>query len=122
MVWLSKRQSGEHYEALAEQYLIRQGLSPIERNFHSKSGELDLIMQEGSTIVFVEVRYRSNQHYGHAAETVTQSKMHKLIKTANVWLMKQGKSAHTTDFRFDLVAMHQQGKQIEWIKNAITQG
>lgn len=122
MVWLSKRQSGEHYETLAEQYLIRQGLSSIERNFHSKGGELDLIMQEGTTIVFIEVRYRSNQHYGHAAETVTQSKMHKLIKTANVWLMEQGKSAHTTDFRFDLVALHQQGKQIEWIKNAITQG
>ncbi|USD32003.1 MULTISPECIES: YraN family protein [Vibrio] len=122
MAWLNKRQSGEHYEALAEQYLIRQGLSLIGKNFHSKGGELDLIMLDGSTIVFIEVRYRSNQRYGHAAETVTPCKMNKLIHAANTWLMKQGKSVHTTDFRFDLVAMHQQGKQIDWIKNAITQG
>ena len=122
MAWLNRRHSGKHYEALAEQYLVRQGLSSIGRNFHSKGGELDLIMLEGSTVVFVEVCYRASQHYGHAAETVTPSKINKLINTANVWLMKQGKSVHTTDFRFDLVAMHQQGKQIEWIKNAITQG
>ncbi|GLT18523.1 UPF0102 protein [Vibrio zhanjiangensis] len=122
MVTLTKRQSGEHYEALAEQYLVRQGLVTIEKNFHVKGGELDLIMQDSSSIVFIEVRYRSNQHYGHAAETVTQTKMLKLVKAANVWLMKQGKSVHTTDFRFDLIAIHQQGQQIEWIKNAITQG
>ena len=119
---LNKRQSGEHYESLAEQYLVRQGLTSIERNFHAKGGELDLIMQDGASIVFVEVRYRSSQYFGHAAETVNQSKVLKLIKAANVWLMKQGKSVHTTDFRFDLIAIHQHGQQIEWIKNAITQG
>ena len=79
-------------------------------------------MQDGQSIVFVEVRYRKNQNYGHAAETVTFTKQQRLIKAANLWLLKQGLSIHSTDIRFDLVAIHQNGKQVEWIKNAITQG
>tara|TARA_Y100001956_G_scaffold82350_1_gene102899 strand:+ start:3016 stop:3381 length:366 start_codon:yes stop_codon:yes gene_type:complete len=118
----SKRSTGQQYEAAAEKYLISCGLSLIERNFHAKGGEIDLIMRNGSTIVFVEVRYRTQQTFGHAAETVTRNKIQKLIKTANVWLMKKGLSVYSTDFRFDLVAIHQHGKQVEWIKNAITQG
>ncbi|WP_432715641.1 YraN family protein [Vibrio sinaloensis] len=116
------RAQGEHYEAAAEKYLISCGLSPIERNFTVKGGEIDLIMRDGHTIVFVEVRYRRSQSFGHAAETVTRSKINKLIKAANLWLLKQGLSVYSSDFRFDLVAIHQHGDQVEWIKNAITQG
>lgn len=118
----NKRAKGQHFEAAAEKHLSACGLRLIERNFLTKSGELDLIMRDNSTIVFVEVRYRDNQNYGHAAETVTYRKMQKLQKAANLWLMKQGMSIYSTDFRFDVVAIHQQGHQIEWIKNAITQG
>ena len=118
----NKRAQGQYYEVAAENYLIRCGLTPIERNFVIKGGELDLIMQEGNTIVFVEVRYRKNQAYGHAAETVTANKMKTLIKTATVWLSKRGLSVYATDFRFDLIAIHQQGQHIEWLKNIITQG
>lgn len=118
----NSRAQGEYYEVAAEKHLICCGLSPIERNFSVKGGEIDLIMRDGHTIVFVEVRYRNSQAYGHAAETVTWNKMQKLIKAANLWLLKQGLSVYSTDFRFDLIAIHQQGKQIEWIKNAITQG
>jgi putative endonuclease len=118
----TKRATGQQYEAAAEKYLSSCGLSLIERNFLAKGGEIDLIMRDGNAIVFVEVRYRNSQTYGHAAETVTRSKINKLIKTANVWLMKNGLSVYSTEFRFDLVAIHHQGAQIEWIKNAITQG
>ena len=119
---LNRRSKGQHYEAVAERYLTSCGFQAIERNFTAKSGEIDLIMRDGDSIVFVEVRYRNNQNYGHAAETVTRSKATKLIRAANVWLMKNGLSIHSTDYRFDLVAIHQQGEQVEWIKNAITQG
>lgn len=118
----TKRATGQHYEAAAEKYLISCGLTLIERNFLAKGGEIDLIMRDKSSIVFVEVRYRKSQAFGHAAETVTRSKIQKLIRAANVWLMKNGLSVYSTDFRFDLVAIHQNGEQIEWIKNAITQG
>lgn len=122
MVLHSKRATGQQYEAAAEKYLIGCGFSLIERNFLAKGGEIDLIMRDGPTIVFVEVRYRKNPQFGHAAETVTRSKANKLIKAANLWLLANGLSVHSTDFRFDLIAIHQQGEQIEWIKNAITQG
>lgn len=118
----NRRAQGEHYEVAAEKHLISCGLSPIERNFTVKGGEIDLIMRDGHTIVFVEVRYRRSQSFGHAAETVTRSKINKLIKAANLWLLKQGLSVYSSDFRFDLVAIHQHGDQVEWIKNAITQG
>ncbi|NIY83531.1 YraN family protein [Vibrio hepatarius] len=118
----NRRAKGQHYEAAAEKHLSACGLVLIERNFHTKSGELDLIMRDGPTTVFVEVRYRNSQAYGHAAETVTHHKAQKLYKAANIWLMKQGKSIYSTDIRFDVVAIHRQGQQVEWIKNAITQG
>ncbi|ANU35503.1 YraN family protein [Vibrio scophthalmi] len=119
---LNKLTKGLFFESAAEQHLVSCGLSKIARNFRIKGGEIDLIMRDQDTIVFVEVRYRQNQNYGHAAETVTYSKQQRLIKTANVWLIKQGLSVHSTNFRFDLVAIHHDGKQIDWIKNAITQG
>ncbi len=122
MKLFNRRATGQAYEAAAEKYLQGCGLVIIERNFQVRGGELDLIMRDDNTIVFVEVRYRQSQQYGHAAETVTPTKMKKLVKAANLWLMKQGLSVYSTDFRFDLVAIHQQGKQIEWIKNVITQG
>jgi len=119
---LSKFRKGKLYESAAEKYLSGCGLKLIERNFHAKGGEIDLIMRDGSAIVFVEVRYRNTTDYGHAAETVTYRKQQRLIKAANVWLMKQGLSVYTTECRFDIVAIHQQGDDIEWIRNAITQG
>ena len=113
---------GNQFEALTKQYLERQGLRFVEQNFSAKCGEIDLIMKDQQTIVFVEVKYRKQTHFGHAAEFVTQKKMHKLTRTAYLWLSKNGLSPHTTDFRFDVVAIHQAGNDIDWIKNAITQG
>ncbi len=118
----SKRAKGDHFEAAALDYLQRRGLKLVERNFNVRCGEIDLILTHGSTLVFVEVRYRKSQNFGHAAETVNPAKMRKLIKTANLWLMKHNHSVHETDFRFDLVAIHNDGRDIEWIQNAITQG
>ncbi|MGY2575814.1 YraN family protein [Vibrio sp. C8] len=119
---LSKRSKGEQFEQMAAEHLRRQGLSLIDKNFLARGGELDLIMKENSTIVFVEVKYRASQAYGHAAESVTRQKQHRLIKAANWWMLKQGLNADATDFRFDVVAIHNNGNHIEWIKNAITEG
>ena len=122
MALLSKLGKGLFFESAAERHLVGCGLTKIARNFRTKCGEIDLIMRDKEAIVFVEVRYRKNQNYGHAAETVTYSKQQRLIKTANIWLVKQGLSVYSTNFRFDLIAIHNDGKQIDWIKNAITQG
>ena len=73
----NKRRIGDKYELLAHQYLTRQGLSLIEKNFSTNGGELDLIMKDLDCIIFVEVRYRKSKSFGHAAETVTASKIKK---------------------------------------------
>ncbi|CAI2313356.1 YraN family protein [Vibrio parahaemolyticus] len=117
----SKRQIGNQYETLAKQYLQRQGLSFLDQNYLTKFGEIDLIFQQDETIVFVEVKYRKNDHFGSAAEMVTNAKMRKLIKTAQVWLSQQ-RTMNTIDYRFDVIAIHDSGRDINWIQNAISEG
>ncbi|EGQ8450132.1 YraN family protein [Vibrio parahaemolyticus] len=117
----SKRQIGNQYETLAKQYLQRQGLRFLDQNYQTKFGEIDLIFQQGETIVFVEVKYRKNDHFGSAAEMVTNAKMRKLIKTAQVWLSQQ-RTMNTIDYRFDVIAIHDSGRDINWIQNAISEG
>lgn len=121
MVRANRRAIGEYYEQAAADYLARCGLDLIEKNFTCKTGELDLIMLDRQTIVFVEVKYRQDNHHGHAAEMVTAQKARKVIKAAYYWMMKKGHSPYTTDFRFDVIAIHNQGNDIEWYRNAITQ-
>ncbi|CAH0527089.1 YraN family protein [Vibrio hippocampi] len=118
----NKRQIGNHYEALAKRHLTQQGLIEVADNFNAKCGEIDLIMRDLECIVFIEVKYRQNRHFGLAQEMVTASKARKLQKTATLWLMNQGLSPYTTEFRFDIVAIHNNGHDINWIQNAITQG
>ncbi|AXY01934.1 YraN family protein [Vibrio alfacsensis] len=118
----SKRHIGNQYEALAKQYLQRQGLRFLQQNYLTKVGEIDLIFQQGETIVFVEVKYRKNDHYGSAAEMVTYTKMRKLVKTAHIWLRQKQYNAQNLDYRFDVIAIHNEGRDINWIQNAISEG
>ncbi|MFA0084195.1 YraN family protein [Vibrio sp. 10N.261.51.F12] len=119
---VDKRKIGQHYEDLAQTYLGQQGLNTLTKNYTVKCGELDLIMKDATCLVFVEVKYRQSRQYGSAQEMVTPSKAKKLQKAAMVWLMSNGLSPYDTEFRFDVVAIHNNGDDIEWIKNAITQG
>lgn len=118
----SKRQIGNQYETLAKQFLLRRGLRFIDQNYLTKVGEIDLIFQQDETIVFVEVKYRKNDRFGSAAEMVTYAKMRKLIKTAQIWLSRQKHPGHTIDYRFDVIAIHDSGRDINWIQNAISEG
>lgn len=83
-------QSGKLAEQLACDYLKQQGLKLIQRNFHCRHGEIDLIMQDGQTLVFVEVRYRRNAYHGSALESITSTKQSRIITTAQHYLMQSG--------------------------------
>ena len=106
-------QIGQEIESIASQFLERQGLILVERNYRSKLGEIDLIMRETNTLVFVEVRYRSNTRFGTPAETVTHRKQKRLILCAQRFLQSHRVTIAT---RFDVIAVtgtnHQ--PQIEW--------
>ncbi len=102
-------------EKIAADYLIKQGLSLITQNYSCRFGEIDLIMHDGKTTVFVEVRLRSNDRFGGAGMSITQSKQSKLIITAEHYLQHHGNIA----CRFDAILMNKTDTaHIEWIKNA----
>ena len=113
----SRKKSGNDAEDKALQFLKKQGLRLRERNFSTKSGEVDLIMQDPSTeaLVFIEVRYRKNTDFGGAAASVTPKKQQKIIKAA---LAYQQKEAPQASMRFDVVAIEGNDMQINWIPSA----
>ncbi|HHQ6722628.1 MAG: YraN family protein [Pseudomonadota bacterium] len=113
---MSQRAKGAGYEIQARQYLERAGLTFTAANVAVRGGELDLIMRDGQTWVFVEVRYRRSAAFGDAAASVTYRKQRRLLHAAAVWLAGRGASFDTSSCRFDVLAIT--GSQLEWIPNA----
>jgi putative endonuclease len=118
----NSRDRGQDAEQACCQYLQQQGLKLLERNYHGRRGELDLIMLDNNTVVFVEVRYRKNNAFGGALESITASKQHKLRITAEQYLQQE---TRLKNGRFDVVAMTGKVQNnssnhytFEWIKNA----
>ncbi len=113
------REFGEQMENIALQYLQKQGLRLLERNFQCYVGEIDLIMRDKVQVIFVEVRYRAHEMYGNALESITPAKIQKLTKTA-LWYLQRKKWLYTVSSRFDVVALDGSAitPKISWIKNA----
>lgn len=108
--------SGKHAEEKAHRYLLAQGLKPVARNFRCPHGELDLLMLDGATLTVIEVRYRKNDRFGSAAETVTPAKQSRIIAATHYYL-SQSPHYQQRPVRFDVVALSGQN-QLDWIKNA----
>ncbi|MQA38250.1 YraN family protein [Rugamonas aquatica] len=95
-------------------HLLQQGLVLVERNFLCKAGEIDLIMQHGAHLVFVEVRRRAGSRYGGAAASVTPAKQQRLIHAAQFYLLRY---PSLPPCRFDLVAID--GEKLSWMQNTL---
>ncbi len=105
---------GSVMEERAHSFLEHQGLRLVTRNYRCRRGEIDLIMFDSETLVFVEVRYRKSSRFGTAAETVGSRKQSRLIAAAGHYLSH----CHTQPpCRFDVVGIDGNNR-IEWIKNA----
>lgn len=109
---------GKAAEQRAEQFLLAQGLRTVTRNYRRKTGEIDLIMQDNATLVFVEVRLRCNIHCGNGSESVTPLKQRRLIRTAQ-WYLLEHNTVNEPTCRFDVVAYDSRsdGPPV-WIRNA----
>lgn len=108
--------NGHEAEEIAATYLQQFSLTLIERNYRSRFGEIDLIMQENDILVFVEVRMRTQNTFGGAAFSITPVKQAKLLRTARHYLAKI--DTHPP-CRFDVILLSGiNGKKIEWIQNA----
>ena len=100
---MNRKATGDHAELLACRYLIRHGLRLLTRNYHCRRGEIDLVMHDGDSLVFVEVRYRRQVRFGHAAETVSRSKQNRIIHCARYYITVH--QNWNTLTRFDVIAI-----------------
>ncbi|MGV3742545.1 MAG: YraN family protein [Burkholderiaceae bacterium] len=110
----ARQLTGEAGETQALAYLTKQGFTLVERNFHCRGGEIDLIVQKNDLLVFVEVRKRANAQFGGAAASVVPAKQARLKKAAQLYLQRY---ADPPACRFDVIAID--GEQLNWIVNAI---
>ncbi len=106
---------GWEAEERALQYLLSQGLALLTRNFRCRGGEIDLIMQQGRELVFVEVRFRSSASHGGALASVTSRKQARLVLAAQVFLQRY---RQLPACRFDVIAID--GSVLHWLKGVIS--
>ena len=107
--------AGREAEALAERLLTGAGLAIIARNFRCRHGEIDLIAREGDTFVFCEVRLRTSNAYGGAAESITARKQGRIAAAARYFLTARPEAP----CRFDVLLLQSlDGTRIRWIRNA----
>lgn len=109
-----KQAQGQAWEQVACRHLEQRGLQLIEANFICKGGEIDLVMRDGASLVFVEVRQRADRRHGGAAASITPAKQARLTIAAQVYLMRY---RSVPPCRFDVVAID--GDQLDWLRNAI---
>lgn len=83
---MDKSQTGRIGENFSEEYFIKRGYAVLERNYHSRYGEIDLIVRKGNFIVFVEVKTRGENSVSRPASSVNKAKRKKLILTAMMYM------------------------------------
>jgi putative endonuclease len=117
------RRQGSHWEQVAETFLRQRGLRTLEKNFQARFGEIDLIMQQGNTLVFTEVRYRRSDRHGSGAETVNPRKQQRIVKAARLYLHRHARF-RDRPCRFDVVSIGQREGSvlIDWVRNAFEAG
>ena len=106
---------GRQAERHARDFLNRRKLQLITENYRTCQGEIDLIMRDGNTLVFIEVRYRHNHAYGNALESVNRDKQRKIIRTAHAFLQTH---RHDGEIRFDVITFDGAMTTPKWVKNA----
>ena len=112
---INNRKTGSRYETVASEYLENLGMTILERNFRTPSGEIDIIARDGDYLVFVEVKYRKNAAKGYALEAINPKKQSRIRKTALQYIYS-GKVSGFTPMRFDCIGIT--GNQLHYIKNA----
>jgi putative endonuclease len=116
---IDRRARGASVEAAAREYLLRASLRDVAANAAYRGGELDLVMLEGATLVFVEVRYRRDARFGGGAASVDAGKRRKLVHAAQAFLHAHREFA-TAPCRFDVIdASGDPGHpDIVWLRDA----
>ena len=105
--------AGSSAEQDAARFLERQGLTIVARNHRTRFGEIDLVARDGATLVFVEVRLRSNARYGGGVESIGEAKRRRIVAAALHYLMGVRPQPPC---RFDVVTLDRGTP--EWLRGA----
>lgn len=103
-----RRALGDYGEGVAERLLVGQGMVLLDRNWRCREGEVDLVLRDGPTVVFCEVKTRRSAAHGHPVEAVTPAKAERLRRLAERWLEQH--AMRRVDVRIDVVAVLQDGR------------
>lgn len=128
-----KSKLGDWAEQQAAVFLTSNGFQILHQNYHSRYGEIDLIVRNAQDLIFVEVKARSKTQYGQSSEVVSLTKQMKIIKTALVYLEKYPEMSDLY-CRFDVICFDSKQQfaktvqhdfshftyDLNWIENAFT--
>ncbi len=120
MAGTTKLAVGARSEDIALQHLTGQGHVLLRRNFRCRLGEIDLIMRDADTLVFVEVRHRRRNRFASAAQSVNIHKQRKIVRAAAFFLGRHRNLAQVP-VRFDVVALDRPGDgglELTWVRDA----
>jgi putative endonuclease len=108
---------GEEAEQKALDYLTKQGLNLVARNYRCRLGEIDLVMNDRVHLIFIEVRARATSDFGGGLASITYAKRQKIIKTTSHYLLTQN-IKEQQPVRFDVVSIDGPAGRLIWIKDA----
>ncbi len=114
--------TGHQSETRAAAWLERHGVRVLERNLLCRAGEIDLVVLDGETLVFVEVRYRGSSSHGGAAASVNRGKQQRLLRAARYFLpriVRRHCAGRMPACRFDVICV--QDGRLDWIRHAFTE-
>lgn len=109
---------GRRGEARAAEHLESRGFTILDRNFRFHRHEIDLVARRGDLVVFVEVKARSGDAFGHPLEAVTARKRREIERVARAWIQSRGRQGD--DYRFDAIAVTEglHGDDLVHVENA----
>ncbi|WP_457623004.1 YraN family protein [Persephonella sp.] len=111
---MEKYKQGKVFEDMAVDHLKNSGYKILERNFQTRYGEIDIIAEKDNQIIIIEVRGKKNTYFGKPEETISRSKIRRILKTTQIYI--KSKNLHNRQIRFDIISIVD--NNIFHIKNA----
>ena len=123
-LYKTSKQKGHWAEDLACKWLVKQGLTLKQKNFYTRYGEIDHIMSDSIELIFFEVKYRKNNHYGSAEAAITAQKCRRLTAAVESYLLINN-YGNNHPLRFDAITLVPASDShldctINWIQNILS--